>query len=67
MQEPPQGNPFEALGLGGGIGAAMGLEHTDHHIGAGATEFLALLEHPIGLADPRGHADEELVAAPSLG
>lgn len=45
----------------------MGLQQADHHIGAFPQCFLALLKHAAGLAHPRSHADEHLVAPAAVG
>ena len=66
MAEPFAGNLLQPLGLAGGFAAAVGFEQADHHIGAVPEPFVALLEHAAGLAHPRRHADEHLVAATAL-
>ena len=57
------GQALEALGLRLGLGSRVRLEVADHHVTAGGALGLALLQHAVGLADPRGHAQEDLVVA----
>ena len=62
---PPARQPLEPLRLRLGLGAAVGLEVGDHHVAPGPLLGLSLLQHAVGLADPRRHAEEDLVAAAS--
>jgi len=43
--------------------APVRLQVADHHIAAAIGLGLTLLEHPVGLADAGGHAEEDLVVA----
>lgn len=52
-----QGQPLQQ---GGCFGSAMGFRHADHHVHALGQAILGLLEHGVGLAHPRGHAEEDL-------
>jgi hypothetical protein len=63
VAEPFAGNLLQPLGLAGGFAAAVGFEQADHHIAAVPEPFVSLLQHAAGLAHPRRHADEHLVAA----
>ena len=65
VADPPAGDHLEALGLGRRLGAAVGLEVADHDVAPALGLGLALLEHPVGLADAGGHAEEDLVVPAS--
>ncbi len=54
------GHELETLGLGERVRSAVGLEVADHDVATGVGLRRALLQHAVGLADPRGHADEDL-------
>src|SRR5262249_41041565 len=58
---------LQAARLGARLLALVRLQVADRDIAAGVGFGLALLQHPVGLADPRGHAEEDLVAARGHG
>lgn len=57
------GHGFKTLRLIDGVLAAMGFEIADSHVHAPPLQLLRLLEHPEGLADTRGIAQENLEAS----
>ena len=62
-----RGKHLEAAQQGLGLGAAVGLDHADHHVDALPAALLRRLEHRVGLADARIGAEEDLEpAAPFL-
>jgi hypothetical protein len=65
--DPAARQLLEALGLGGGLGATVRLEVADHDVAARGLRGLSLLEHAVGLADPRRHPQEDLVAPSTVG
>ena len=67
VTDPLAGDLLQTLRLAGGVLTAVGLQQTDHHIGAFPQRFPALLEHATGLAHTRSHADEHLVPAAPVG
>ena len=54
---------LEALGERCGLGPVVRLEIADHDVAALGVRLPALLQHPIGLADTGGHAEQNAVAA----
>ena len=52
---------LEPLGLSLCLGSRVRLEVADYDVTAGGLLGPALLQHAVGLADPRGHAQEDLV------
>ena len=61
--DAPARNHLQALGLGDRLGPAVRLEVADHDVASRLGLGLALLQHPVGLADAGGHAEEDLVIA----
>src|SRR5262249_35019533 len=59
----PARHDLEAAGLGGRLRALVRLEVADHHVAPALRLAPALLQHPGGLPDPRGHAEDRLVPA----
>ena len=57
------GDLLQALRHRRGLVAAVGLEDADDDVASGLGLGLALLQHAVGLADARRHAEEDLVAA----
>jgi hypothetical protein len=57
---------LEPLGERGGLGAAVGLEPSDDHVGAVAADEARRLEHRVRLADAGSGPEEDLQAATSL-
>ena len=51
---------FQPFQQGGGFGAAVGLNKSNHHVGAAFLQGMRLFEHPVGLADPGCEAHVEL-------
>jgi hypothetical protein len=49
------------------LGAIVRLEVANHHVATRGLARLALLEHAVGLADPRRHPEEDLVAPSPVG
>lgn len=60
------GNGFETGGEGVGFGAAVGFNVADDDGAAGSGFAMGGLEHGVGLADARAHAEEDLEAAAAL-
>ena len=54
---------LETLGERGGLGPVVRLEIADHDVAPLGVRLPALLQHPIGLADAGGHAEQDAVAA----
>jgi hypothetical protein len=61
--DPAAGDDLEALDQPPGARAPVGLDDPHGHVAAGVRLGVALLEHPVRLADARGHPEEDLVAA----
>ena len=57
---------LERLGLRGGLRAVVRLEVADDDVAAGVGLGLPLLQHAVRLADPGGHAEEDLVVTAAL-
>ena len=55
--------PFQAREQRLGFRPSVGLDHADHHIGAGFQLGLCTLQHLVRLADAGGGADEDLEPA----
>ncbi len=62
VDDAPPRHDLEPGRLRGGVGAAVRLEVADHDVAPVLGLGLPLLQHPVGLADARGHAEEHLVA-----
>ena len=60
VDDAPAGNDLQSLGLRDGLRPPVGLEVADDNIAPVLGLGGALLQHPVGLADPRGHPDEDL-------
>ena len=60
---------LQALDEGRRVGPAVGLDEADDHVGPASLAAVALLQHPEGLADARGHpeVDAEATASGPLG
>ena len=54
------GQHRDPLGQGDGVPAAVGLHHPGHHVHPLVLADAGFLEHGVGLADARGHAEEYL-------
>ena len=61
--EPFARQHFQAVQQRLGLGPAVGLDHTDHDIGAGLQPGMRALQHLIGLADAGSSADKDLEPA----
>ena len=61
--DPLARHDLEAVQQRLGLGAPMGLDDADHHIGAGLLPGMRALQHLVGLADAGGGADENLQPA----
>src|SRR5262249_17254423 len=53
----PFGNDFQVAYLGFGVRAPVRLDEADDDVHAFAAEGVRILQHRVGLADPRGRAD----------
>ncbi len=60
-------NRLQALGQGRGLRPLVGLHVADRHVAPGLLLGMSLLQHPVGLADPGRHADEDLEVSSSSG
>jgi hypothetical protein len=60
------GEEVHAFDHGHGLGPAVGLHHARHHVDPFGLADAGLLEHGVGLADARGHAEEDLQPRPLL-
>ena len=58
---PKMRHHLEALGERGRLGPVVRLEVADHDVDALPRGLLALLQHPVGLADPGRHAEQDPV------
>ena len=54
---------LDAVREGRGLGPVVRLEVADHDVTAVVLRLAPFLEHPVGLADPRGHAEQDPVVA----
>jgi len=63
INDAPARDHFEPGQQRLGLGAAMGLDHPDHHIDAVLAFGARLFQHFVGLADARRGADEDLELA----
>lgn len=61
--DAPAREELEPGGLRGGLRAVVRLEVADHDVASRLGLGLPLLQHPVRLADPGRHAEEDLVAA----
>ena len=59
----PQRELLEPGQLPLGLGPPVGLDQADDDVAPGLGLRLGLREHPVGLADAGGHAEEDAVAA----
>ena len=56
-------NHLEAISLGQRFATSVRFEVADHDVPPGLCLGLSFLEHPVGLADARGHPKKDPVAA----
>ena len=59
--DAPPGEAGQAVGLRLGVLARVRLEVADHRVAPRLVLGAQLLQRPVGLADPRGHPEEDLV------